>query len=112
MTYIDHLLTLTPRVYVWREDGPDLTEAEVEALEYEKAVVVCRSCGERWHPDSSETNAQWADFHSRCDEAPCDHCGELTNTPDACFTCYHEPFGIGWQQDRAEASAYGSGIFG
>jgi hypothetical protein len=33
---------------------------------------------------------------------PCDYCGELTNTPGACFTCFHSPFGIGWEMEMED----------
>lgn len=107
MTALTYLRALTPRVAVWREDGPDLTDAEIAALDaaayeaaYEAAVKVCRSCGETWHPESEQPYSAWSSFHDGCTERPCDICGQLTNTPDACFTCYHEPFGIGWQTDN------------
>lgn len=100
MTYLTHLRTLTPRTLVWREDAPDLDPISAEEAAYAAAVVTCPGCGENWHPESSASRSQWDDFHSRCAPAPCDHCGQPTNTPDACFTCYHEPFGIGWQTDN------------
>jgi hypothetical protein len=45
------------------------------------------------------------------DPKPCDFCGELTNTPGACFTCFHEPFGIGWQMEMEERFADARGEF-
>ena len=107
MTALTYLRTLTPRVHVWREDGPDLTDAELAAVTdaayeaaYAAAIVTCAGCDETWHPESEQPYAAWSGFHAGCIEQPCDHCGQPTNTPDACFTCYHEPFGIGWQNDH------------
>jgi phage terminase large subunit GpA-like protein len=100
MTALDYLRTLTPRVAVWREDGPDAEWASAEEAAYTAAIVTCPECGETWHPESEEPYSSWAGFHAQCKPAPCDHCGQLTNTPEACFTCYHEPFGIGWQNDN------------
>lgn len=37
----------------------------------------------------------------------CQHCGQPTNTPDACFDCYHAPFGIGWEEERERAFTEG-----
>lgn len=80
-------------------------DAAGEAEEYQRFVKTCGSCGENWHPESSATERQWVDFHSRCAPAPCDLCGQETNTPDACFECYHSPFGVGWQREMEERGA-------
>lgn len=105
MTALTYLRTLTPRTAVWREHGADLTDAELVAAHdaayeaaYVAAIVTCSGCGETWHPESEQPCG--SGFHVGYIEQPCDHCGEPTNTPDACFTCYHEPFGIGWQNDN------------
>jgi hypothetical protein len=37
---------------------------------------------------------------------PCDLCGELTNTPGACFECFHKPYGAGWELEQEERFAW------
>lgn len=108
MTYLDYLRTLTPRVLYWREQGDDIAafsdedEAAAYEAQYLAATLTCRTCGDMWHPESEESSSVWTSFHSQCAEAPCDLCGQPTNTPDACFECYHAPFGVGWEQDAME----------
>lgn len=60
-----------------------------------EGVKRCRTCGDAWHPEFEQPLREWIDFHSRCAPAPCDWCGTPTNTPEACFDCYHGPAGIG-----------------
>jgi hypothetical protein len=106
MTYLDHLRTLAARVLYWREDGPDLTDDDIETIQYLAAVVTCVHCDGTWHPESEERFADWSGFHAGCAESPCDLCGQPTNTPDACFDCYHAPFGVGWEREHAESNGY------
>ena len=99
MTYLDYLRTLAPRVLYWVEDGPDLTD---EDIAFDMPTETCRTCGDIWHFESEEPFTAWSAFHSQCAEVPCDLCGQPTNTPDACFDCYHAPFGVGWEQEMME----------
>lgn len=99
MTHLDYLRTLAPRVLYWVQDGPDLTDGDIA---FDMPTETCRTCGDVWHFESDETFTNWSSFHSQCAEAPCDLCGQPTNTPDACFECYHAPFGVGWEQDAME----------
>jgi hypothetical protein len=36
---------------------------------------------------------------------PCDYCGELTNTPGACFDCAYQPYGVAWELEMEERYA-------
>ena len=99
MTALDYLRTLTPRVTHWREVGADLTDADL-------GIERCVHCGDVWHYESDERLSDWSRFHAGCAEAPCDLCGQPTNTPDACFDCYHAPFGVGWEREMMERWAY------
>lgn len=78
----------------------DEYETYLEAKEYEAACVACRDCGDVWHPDGGYPFAEWSGFHAGCAVHGCPGCGEPTQGPDYCFTCFHEPFGIGWQQEH------------
>jgi hypothetical protein len=99
MTYLEHLTTLTPRVDHWREQGPDLTDKDL-------GIERCVHCGDVWHFESEQPLAEWSRFHAGCAEAPCSLCGQPTNTPDACFECYHSPFGVGWEREYAESNGF------
>lgn len=79
-------------------------EDHVFAEEFEAACRTCRTCGDVWHPEFEQSFTDWSSFHSGCAPHPCDGCGEPTSGPDYCFTCYHEPFGIGWQRELAGAN--------
>ncbi len=99
MTHLDYLRTLAPRVFYWREVGADLTDDDL-------SINVCKTCGDVWHFESEESFTDWSSFHSMCEDAPCSLCGQPTNTPDACFECFHSPFGVGWEREMMERWAY------
>lgn len=91
MTYLDYLrsIPVIGKPADWEPDPP-----------------TCPTCGEAWYPDSVHTWDEFTRFHAGCKEFSCDLCGQPTNTPDACFDCYHAPFGIGWEQDMMESAGY------
>jgi hypothetical protein len=70
------------------------------------ATETCRTCGDVWVDESGVPFTEWSGFHALCAPAPCRFCGQETNTPDACFDCYHGPFGIGAQLEREAEGIY------
>lgn len=73
----------------------------------------CEKCGEVFRgyngwPDNTPPQADWYERHRACDgPQPCRLCGKETNTPDACFECYHAPYGVGWEDEMMERMEHG-----